>query len=141
MSGKTQRILVIDNEPEERAFLRTFLGNMGIKVFAMASVQRGIASFQRVCPDLLIVDALSPAEAISESEVRLKALFSCEDAKQLPVIFISTIPLKTLIFSQKQFYRQLCSRCEKGVCFLERPLQGDELIDSIQNLTRETLNS
>lgn len=135
MNGKPQRILVINSDAEERAFLRTFLRNMGFEVFAVESVCQGIDELENAVPDIIIVDALSAGGETASNESSLSNLFIHKQVKNIPVVFISTIPLKTFTFRRKKFYRQLCREREDTVLFLEKPLQEDELIDSIATLT------
>ncbi|SLM28067.1 putative Response regulator protein (CheY-like protein) [Desulfamplus magnetovallimortis] len=140
MTGKVHRIIVINSEPEENAFLQTFLENRGFEVFASLSVCQGIEQLEHFKPELLIVDALSSGEKtagekMTTTESSLKRLFAQKRVKDIPVIFISTIPLKTLTFRRKKFYRELCSGKREKILFLEKPLQEDELLNSICILT------
>lgn len=135
MTRKVHRIIVINSEPEENAFLQTLLENRGFEVFAVASVSQGIEQLTIARPDLLIVDALSAGEKMVTTESNLSSLFNRKRVKDIPVIFISTIPLKILTFRRKKFYRELCSGRKQKILFLEKPLQEDELLNAIYFLT------
>ncbi len=121
---KKTSILVVDEELEIRAFLNTFLKNKGFEVFTAASSAEAIMRLKKNQPDILILDALFSNQA---------ALLNLKHTQDLPVIFISAIPLKTLLFRQKlHFSQKIISKCEP-VPFLEKPLQEDELFSIIHS--------
>jgi len=120
-------ILVVDQEPETRAFLRTLLTGHGYIVHCAEGVEDGISKQQLCSPDLIIVDAMLPNEG---------ALLFCGGKANLPVIFISSIPLRSLFFSNRLIHAHNGLKHASGLPFIEKPLQEDELLNLINTLNR-----
>ncbi|MFO7751557.1 MAG: hypothetical protein R6V41_00405 [Desulfobacteraceae bacterium] len=119
---KNPYILILDHEAETKAFLKTFLINQGFEV----SVARGEAmlasTIEKLKPDILIID--QPLYDIGLLELLVQY-------HETAMIFISSIPPESLVHYRrlKQFRKQ------SNFAFLEKPLQEDELLNSIRTLT------
>lgn len=122
-------ILIVDQEAETRAFLRTLLTNRGFIVHCAEGIEDGICKQQSCCPDLMIVDAMLPEEG---------ALSFCGCDMTPPVIFISPIPLKSLFFRNRLIHVHNGLKQASRLPFLEKPLQEDELLYLISTLNRQT---
>jgi CheY-like chemotaxis protein len=122
-------ILIVDQEPETRAFLRTLLTNHGFIVHCARGVEDGTCKKQSCCPDLMIVDAMLPEEG---------ALSFCGCDITPPVIFISPIPLKSLFFRNRLLHAHNGLKEPSRLPYLEKPLQEDELLYLINTLNRPT---
>ena len=120
-------ILIVDQEPETRAFLTTLLTNHGFIVHCAEGVEDGTCMQQSCCPDLMIVDAMLPEEG---------ALTFCGCDITPPVIFISPIPLKSLFFRNRLIHAHNGLKPASRLPFLEKPLQEDELLYLINTLNR-----
>ncbi len=118
-------ILIVDQEPETRAFLRTLLTNRGFVVHCAKGVDEGRCKRRDCCPDLMIVDALLPDEG---------ALSFCGCDPKRPVIFISPVPLGSLFFRNRLIHAHNGLKHTAGLPFIEKPLQEDELLDQINAL-------
>lgn len=123
-------ILVVDEQLEIRAFLKTFLENKGFEILTASSTDEAMVQLDNHRPDILIVDALLSDET---------ALLNLQHAQNIPVIFISAIPLNTLLFRQKVHYSKKKITTLNPVPFLEKPLQEDELSGLITALTGAVL--
>ncbi len=121
-------ILVVEQDPETTAFLKTLLLAQGFDVHTAANASQGIDMADRMDFDLIICDALLP----DEGSVKL-----CRNITCIPVLYISAIPLKSLFFRQKLFART-GENGQTNPPFLEKPLQEDELLDHIGVLIHDT---
>jgi len=120
-------ILVVDQEPETRAFLKTLLTGHGFVVHCAQGVEEALCKQRSCSPDLMIVDALLPNEG---------ALLFCDGKANPPVIFISPIPLRSLFFSNRLIHAHNGLKHASGLPFIEKPLQEDELLNLINTLNR-----
>ena len=118
-------ILIVDQEPETRAFLRTLLTNRGFVVHCAEGVEEGRSKREACCPDLMIVDALLPDEG---------PLSFCGCDPKLPIIFISPVPLGSLFFRNRLIHAHNGLKQAAGLPFIEKPLQEDELLQRINVL-------
>lgn len=118
-------ILIVDQEPETRAFLRTLLTNRGFVVHCAEGVEDSRSKRQACCPDLMIVDALLPDEG---------ALSFCACDSKLPVIFISPVPLGSLFFRNRLIHAHNGLKQSSRLPFIVKPLQEDELLERINVL-------
>ena len=58
--GAGGRILVVDDDPDVRGFLAEALGDLGHRVEAAESGTAALAAFERVAPDLMLIDFAMP---------------------------------------------------------------------------------
>ena len=122
---KHNRILVVDQEEDIRGFLQTVLACRQFDVILAPDEKDGRQKLLDQCPDLLILDALLPRQG-------MEALLKC--ARKTPVLFISAIPLKVLLFRHKLQMFAGFQGGEMDLPFLEKPLQEDELLARIHKL-------
>jgi CheY-like chemotaxis protein len=55
-------VLVVEDEPDTRAFLATLLDNVGVRVHTAGSVAEAMASFEAAAPCLVVADIGMPGE-------------------------------------------------------------------------------
>lgn len=125
-------ILIVDQEPETRAFLRTLLTAHGFVVHCAQGVEEGKSRCLSCCPDLMIVDALLPDEG---------AVSFCSCEPHVPVIYISPVPLGSLFFRNKLIHAHNGLDQTSGLPFIEKPLQEDELLNQINALVNTLVNT
>ncbi len=125
MDQKKKKILVVDQEADIRGFLQTVLENRKFDVILATHEQDGIQKYLAQHPDLLILDALLPNQG-------MQTLLN--HAGTTPVLFISTIPLKVLLFRHKLKIGTHFDMSGSVIPFLEKPLQEDDLITQIELL-------
>jgi two-component system KDP operon response regulator KdpE len=84
MTQPTLRILVVEDEPPIRRFLRTSLGAQGYDVIEAEDVQSGLAALRRNAVDILILDLGLPGLDGFEMIKQLR-----ESGSALPIIVLS----------------------------------------------------
>ncbi|MFM7674597.1 MAG: response regulator [Synechococcus sp.] len=60
--GKTQRIWVVDDDPELRQLLGTYLGEQGYEVRCLAGGAQFMARLEAQRPDLVVLDVMMPGD-------------------------------------------------------------------------------
>jgi DNA-binding response OmpR family regulator len=86
-TGKSKRILLVDDDPEIIESLRTILEGKGHQVLVARDGNQGLALAERELPDLLILDMMMPKKSGFLVLERLKG----KDAKtrKMPTIMIT----------------------------------------------------
>lgn len=126
-------ILVVDQEAETRAFLKTLLETRGYRVVVASTVSDAVDHACCQPPFLAIVDALFPDKGAS------RFVSACN---AIPVIYISAIPLKSLYFHhQVSEPSVMVQDSDTPVLFLEKPVQEEDLFRLIQYLVDERSSS
>jgi CheY-like chemotaxis protein len=82
----TQSILVVDDDPSIVNLLREDLTEEGYKVFCGYDGQMAIQLARRERPNLIILDVAMP---MTNGLKAFEYLRTCEDTRQIPVIFVS----------------------------------------------------
>jgi CheY-like chemotaxis protein len=110
-AAERRSILIIDDDPDVRAFIATTLGEQGYEVHQAADGREGMATFTRHSPDLVIVDFIMPG--MSGADVAHELL-----AKRpgQPILFVSG-------YSETEAVR----RVAPNVPLLAKPFRGDAL--------------
>jgi DNA-binding NtrC family response regulator len=125
----TATILIAEQEPETRAFLKTILERAGFRTILSCDAESAMAQASCRAPCLLIIDALLPGDGAA------RLIRHCES---LPVIVTSAVPMKSLFLRHgllKALFRP--GKASQALPFLEKPLQEDELFPLIHSLTRK----
>ena len=122
---KNLSILIVNHEAETKAFLKTFLVNQGFHVSVARQEKMLESTIEKIKPDILIID-----QPLCDIDL-LETLGRC---RETAMIFVSSIPAESLAHYRRiqQFQRQ------SNFAFLEKPLQEDELLRSINMLTQMT---
>jgi CheY-like chemotaxis protein len=130
-----KKILLIDDDPDLRLALRLPLQAAGYAISEAASVVEARTAIKEVKPDLIVLDvmmdtttagfqlALEIHSADSRSEFK--------EFRQVPIIMLTAIHSTTpLRFAPDQDYLPV-------QIFLEKPVDPEVLLGTIQELTRE----
>ena len=117
-----QSILVVDDEPGIRLYLKRLLGNAGFDVRTAADGNEAVASIEAEPPDLVILDVMVGGRDGYEI---------CEIIKQDP----ARAGIKVLMLSAKSRAIEI----EKGMAlgadaYLTKPFSMDELRDMVRDL-------
>jgi len=117
-----QSILVVDDEPGIRLYLKRLLGNAGFDVRTAADGNEAVASIEAEPPDLVILDVMVGGRDGYEI---------CETVKQDP----ARTAIKILMLSAKSRPIEI----EKGMAlgadaYLTKPFSMDELRDKVRDL-------
>ena len=117
-----QSILVVDDEPGIRLYLKRLLGNAGFDVRTAADGNEAVTSIEAEPPDLVILDVMVGGRDGYEI---------CESIKQDP----ASARIKVLMLSAKSRAIEI----EKGMAlgadaYLTKPFSMDELRDMVRDL-------
>lgn len=123
-----QSILVVDDEPGIRLYLKRLLGNAGFDVRTAADGNEAVSSIEAEPPDLVILDVMVGGRDGYEI---------CETIKQNP----SRAAIKVLMLSAKSRAIEI----EKGMAlgadaYLTKPFSMDELRDMVRDLLADAGN-
>jgi DNA-binding response OmpR family regulator len=118
----SQSILVVDDEPGIRLYLKRLLGNAGFVVRTAADGNEAVASIEAEPPDLVILDVMVGGRDGYEI---------CEAIKQNP----EQAGIKVVMLSAKSRAIEV----EKGMAlgadaYLTKPFSMDELRDTVRRL-------
>lgn len=127
-----KKILIVDDELDMRIFLCNLLGNCGYEPIDAGDKDEGIQKAATEKPALIILDVTMPKESGIQMYRELKER---EDLKDVPVIMVSTIDLKTFSFYQKFHLTGSAKNLPNPGAYLEKPLDADELIELVHRLT------
>jgi two-component system, OmpR family, response regulator len=117
------RILVVDDEADTAAFLKSLLEKQGYEVTVAKDGGQAHSMFVMKKPDLVILDMMLPGETGFEVCERLKTL-----ERRLPVVALTAIDMDDA--------RNLARRV--GVdAYLTKPFDPDELLQQIKQTAQE----
>ncbi len=80
-----ERILVVDDDPEMQALLRTLLEVQGFAVYAAPDGETALRLLQQVAPDLVILDVLMPGMSGKEVCQRIRR------HSPVPILFLTAL--------------------------------------------------
>jgi two-component system, cell cycle response regulator DivK len=86
----SKRILVVEDQEDNRQILRDLLGSVGYAMIEAADGEAGIAAAKRERPDLILMDIQLPLLDGYEATRRIKA---DPDLKHIPVIVVTSYAL------------------------------------------------
>lgn len=135
MSAERRRlkILVVDDEADTRIFLCNLLGTCGHEAIDAANGEEGIQRAKAEPPDLIILDIMMPGE---KGIHMYRSIRSDEGLKKVPVIVVSSIDRRAFAVYRKSHNLWEDPAGPPRGAFLEKPLEADELIRRVQELTR-----
>lgn len=126
MSGK---VLVVDDDADVRSFVVTVLEEHGYIPLEAQDGVEGLEMIQGQNPDLVILDVLMPRG----SGIRLYRKLKTDDKlKQLPVIMLTGIALRSFLKSQKALEEFNGGEIPEPDIYLEKPVEPEELADAIK---------
>ncbi len=125
----SKKVLVVDDDPDVRTFIVTVLEeNNYIPIVAHDGVE-GLQKVKEEKPDLITLDVLMPRG----SGIRLYRKLKTEVSfKNIPVIMLTGIALKSFLRSQKTLSEFKGEKVPEPECYLEKPVEPDELINAIE---------
>ena len=119
----TQKILVIDDEPDVVSYLSAFLEDEGFDVLEAGNGQDGLTLAREQTPDLITLDITMPG--MSGIEV-LTTLRRDERLSRIPVIIITGVTA----FERLTDYRDV--RPPEG--FMSKPIDLVQLLSTIEDI-------
>jgi CheY-like chemotaxis protein len=87
-STPAARILIVDDEPDNRELLRIVLNWEGFSTSTAACGQEALAAVATRAPDLVLLDLMMPGLDGCEVTVQMK---SCPETKDIPVLIVSAM--------------------------------------------------
>ncbi len=127
----SQKVLVVDDDPDVRLFSVTVLEENGYTPLEAEDGESGLKKIKAEKPDLVILDVLMPRQ----SGVRLyRELKTSKALKDVKVIILSGIAKKTFMRSQKALTEFGGAEIPEPEIYLEKPVEPDELADVIKKV-------
>ena len=125
----SKKVLVVDDDPDVRTFIVTVLEeNNYIPIVAHDGVE-GLKKIEEENPDLITLDVLMPRG----SGIRLyRTLKTDLSFKNIPVIMLTGIALKSFLRSQKVLSEFKGEKVPVPEFYLEKPVEPEELIEAIR---------
>jgi len=130
-----KRILLVDDDPDQRLTVRLPLEAAGYEVFEAVDSEEGLKAVKQVKPDLIILDVMMDSATAGfqlaldihspdpESEYK--------EFKDTPIIMLTAIHSTTpLRFSPDEFYLPV-------EIFLEKPIETKVLLEKVHNYLDE----
>lgn len=126
-----KRVLIVDDDPDVRLFSQTVLEENGYLPVLATNGEEGEEAVKKEKPDLIILDVLMPRE----SGIRLyRRLKTNKKYKDIPIIMLSGIAEKSFLRSQKVLTEFGGDPVPEPEAYLEKPVDGDVLADTIKKV-------
>lgn len=125
----SKKVLVVDDDQDVRTFVLTVLEeNQYTPLIAQDGIE-GLEKIERDRPDLVILDVLMPRG----SGIRLyRTLKTDERYRDIPVIMLTGIALKSFLKSQKVLSEFKGDDVPEPDVYLEKPVEPEDLVKAIQ---------
>ena len=120
-------ILLIDYDPDSAERLRRPLARAGYRVEIATDGLSGIARFQELSPDLTLIEAMIPKKHGFEV---------CQELKQTAHGQRSGVWILTSVYKGRKYRNQAFFhyKCDE---YLEKPIEDDELVESVNGYFEE----
>ena len=132
MGRSTKTILVVDDDPEMHLFLKRLLRDNGFGTIHAVSGSEGLHLTQENDPDVVILDVTMP---LAEGAGLFNALKANPQLASIPVVFLSSIGWKTLMYYQKLSPGAHGQEFPVPEAFLDKPPEAEALLGVINRLT------
>lgn len=137
--SKNLRILVIDDEPDTRAYLKAVLEEDGYETITASDGEEGLNKVQENTPHLILLDLMMP----KKSGIKfLNEIRNDEQLKEVPIIVVSGVRQVTGVDMKHYLEEQPFKDRKKealGVdiditpkAYLEKPIDPSELLATIK---------
>jgi CheY-like chemotaxis protein len=124
-------IVVVEDEPDMRIFLFNLLSAHGYRPICTATISEGLATALEACPDLIIIDAMLPAEA----GIRLYlSLRTSTRLCHIPVVMLSTLDSQTFRHWPGTRRSPSGRPIPAPEAFLMKPPEAEELLAVVDRL-------
>ena len=118
------RVLIVDDEPLNRALLEVMLGGQGYEILTAASGEAALAIVAQRQPDLILLDIMMPGMDGYKVAATIKAN---EATRHIPIILLSALD------DRNSMMHGLNAGAED---FLSKPVDRAELTARVGNLLR-----
>jgi CheY-like chemotaxis protein len=117
-----KKILIVDDEPDVRALLKTRLTANGFEVFEASDGASGVTLALEKHPDLILLDIMMPGQDGVETYHKMK---SDPGTQGIPVIFLTALADR-ISLTKKGL------ELEESYAILGKPYRADELVQEIR---------
>ena len=124
----TATILIVDDDPDFREFVRIVLESHGYRVLEAQHAQAGLAVMRQEQPDLVLLDAMMSYELAGIGIIR--TIRSDQQIARIPVILISAVLSEDGDRFLPADERALVDR------FLSKPISPDGLLIEVEAFTQ-----
>jgi len=123
--SENKTILIVDDEPDVRTFLKSLLSDHGYTTLEAANGIEGLNLAQEASPDLITLDITMPEQSGVKSYRKLK---DDPDLAKIPVVIITAVgePMEHFLKTRKQVPNP------EG--FMAKPIDQDKLLKMIADL-------
>ena len=137
----TKKILIIDDEPDARAFLKAILEDDGYETMPASDGEEGLGLARETPPDLITLDLMMP----NKSGVKFfNEIRSDEQLKGVPIVVVSGARQETGVDMKQYLEERPFQDRKKDVAegdigstpdaFLEKPVNPPELLAAVKKL-------
>ncbi len=137
--SKTMRILVIDDEPDARAYLKAVLDEEGYETITASDGEQGLNKVQESPPHLILLDLMMP----KKSGIKfLNEIKNDEQLKEIPIVVVSGVRQMTGVDMKHYLKEQPFKERKKEVlgvdfditpdAFLEKPIEPSDLLATVK---------
>ena len=120
----SQKVLIVDDDPDVRMFNATVVEESGYTPVEAANGEDGLKLIKQDPPGLVLLDVLMP----KQSGIRLyRELKTDKVLMGIPVIILSGVAKRTFLRSQKALTEFGDKPVPEPESYLEKPVEPDEL--------------
>jgi two-component system alkaline phosphatase synthesis response regulator PhoP len=134
----TKKILIIDDEPDARAYLKAILDEEGYETITAADGEEGLQKVRESHPHLIMLDLMMPKSGV----MFLNEIKSDEQLKNIPIVVASGARQVTGVDMKHYLEEQPFKERKKAVlgvdfditpdAFLEKPVNPSELLATVK---------
>ena len=114
-------ILIVDDSPTERHFLKSVLSENGYDISLAENAEQGIEMAKLKHPDLILMDVVMPGMNGFQAT---RFLTKSPDTADIPILMVSTKSDQT---------DQVWASRQGAKAYITKPVDGKSLLDSIKN--------
>ena len=137
--SKTMRILVIDDEPDARAYMKAVLDEEGYETITASDGEQGLNKVHESPPHLILLDLMMP----KKSGIKfLNEIKNDEQLKGIPIVVVSGVRQVTGVDMKHYLEEQPFKERKKEVlgvdfditpdAFLEKPIEPSDLLATVK---------
>ncbi len=137
METAKQKILVVDDEPENIGYISAILNDNQIKTMSASNGKEALKKVKETKPDIILLDLLMPEQSGMQFFNELK---KNEEHRNIPVIIVSGVSKVTGVDMKAFIYDKEFSERKKKItgidakpdAYVEKPVDPEKLIETIQ---------